>query len=359
MRNLRRSACAGTLCAGSSSALHALAFRRNLVDLLHGFALPLVALVLPWRLTFAVYRGLAHLPLFSVRVAMFLAGIRRTREVDPGAARHLAWRHRLYLLLETGDAALAQVRGPRWMRRHLMRIGDFPRGPDSYVAIFFHYGTGLWGIRAMAEHGRPARLVGRPIDSEGLRDRPFMRRYGEWRYDVAARAGRGPIIFWGGARKQIGAALATGQAVLGAVDVPPTETHSLSPVTLLGRPTHFTHGLVEIAAQAGVPLVVFCVGLSEDARERVLEVSAPIIAAGRPMVDVMQELATHLDRHIARDPAGWYLWGWLDAFFAPDAWSFANAVVAPATSPEPSCETGEREEDAQLDLPNSANPMAP
>lgn len=336
-----------------------MAFRRNLLDLLHGFALPLVALVLPWRLAFAVYRALAHLPLFSVRVAMFLAGIRRTREVDANAARHLAWRHRLYFLLETGDAALAQVRGLRWMRRHLKRVGDFPRGPDSYVAIFFHYGTGLWGVRAMAEHGRPARLVGRPIDREGLRDRPFMRRYGEWRYDVAAHAGRGPIIFWGGARKQIAAALATGQAVLGAVDVPPTETHLLSPVTLLGRPTHFTHGLVEIAAQAGVPLVVFCVGLSGDARERFLEVSDPIVAAGRPMAEVMQELAMHLDRYLARDPAGWYLWGWLDAFFAADAWSAAETVSAPESRPGHPSETGEREEPAQLDLPDSANPMAP
>ncbi len=336
-----------------------MAFRRNLVDLLHGFALPLVALVLPWRLAFAVYRWLANFPLFSVRVAMFLDGVRRTRTLDAEAARHLAWRHRLYFLLETGDAALAQVRGPRWMRRHLKRIGDFPHGPDSYVAIFFHYGTGMWGVRAMAEHGRPARLVGRPIDHEGLRNRPFMRRYGEWRYDVAARAGRGPIIFWGGARKQIAAALATGQAVLGAVDVPPTETHLLSPVTLLGRPTHFTHGLVEIAAQANVPLVVFCVGLSDDARERFLEVSDPIVAAGRPMAEVMQELATHLDRYLARDPAGWYLWGWLDAFFAVDAWSGESVVSPPGDKPAPSGDTAELEVDAQLDLPDSANPMAP
>ncbi len=359
MGGSRRLACAGTLCAVYLSAPQDLAFRRNLVDLLHGFALPLVALVLPWRLAFAVYRWLANFPLFSVRVAMFLEGVRRTRTLDAQAARHLAWRHRLYLLLETGDATLAQVRGPRWMSRYLKRTGDFPRGPDSYVAIFFHYGTGLWGIRAMAEHGRPARLVGRPIDREGLRNRPFMQRYGEWRYDVAARAGRGPIILWGGARKQIGAALASGQAVLGAVDVPPTETHSLSPVTLLGRPTHFTHGLVEIAAQANVPLVVFCVGLSEDARERVLEVSAPIVAAGRPLAEVMQELATHLDRHLARDPAGWYLWGWLDGFFAADAWSVASAAPASSESTAPPGDPGEREADAQLDLPDSANPMAP
>lgn len=294
---------------------HRVPVRRNLLDLLHGFALPLVAFVLPWPWAFATYRAMARLPLFSIRVSMMLEGIRRTRDLDEQSARDLAWRHRLYLLLEAGDAALAQTRSSRWMHRHLRRIGDFPLGPESYMAIFFHYGTGLWAVRAMSEHGRTARLVGRPIDTEGLRYRPFMRRYGEWRYQVAARAGRGPVIFWGGARKKIIAALASGQAVLGAVDVPPTETHSLSPVTLLGHQTHFTHGMVEIAANAGVPLVVYSVGLSTDARERVLEVSAPIIAAGRSMHEVMQELASHLDRHIARDPAGWYLWGWLDAFF--------------------------------------------
>ncbi|MEO6065858.1 MAG: hypothetical protein ABIP49_08795 [Lysobacterales bacterium] len=291
--------------------------RRNLLDLLHGFALPLVAFVLPWRLAFATYRLMAHLPLFSTRVAMMLEGIRRTRDLDEQSARALAWRHRLYFLLETGDAALAQMRGSRWMRRYLRRVGDFPRD-SNFVAVFFHFGTGLWGPHAMAEHGRPARLVGRPVDRDALRTRPFLRRYGEWRYAVAERAGRGPVIFWGGARKEIADALAAGQVVLGAVDVPPTETHSLSPVTLLGRPTHFTHGLVEIAARAQVPLVVFSVGLSEDARERVLEVSEPIAVTDRQLQEIMQELATHLDRLLERDPAGWYLWGWLDAFFAAD-----------------------------------------
>lgn len=309
--------------------------RRNLLDLLHGYALPLIAFVLPWRWAFACYRAMANLPLFSIRVAMMLQGMRRTREIDEETARHLAWRHRLYLLLEAADATLALVRGQRWMHRHIRRIGDFPTGPQAYMAIFFHYGTGLWGVRAMAEHGRAARLVGRPIDREGLRFRPFMRRYGEWRYQVAARAGRGPVIFWGGARRQIIAALARGEAVLGAVDVPPTETHSLSPVTFLGHPTHFTHGMVEIAANAGVPLVVYSVGLSADARERVLEVSAPITVAGRPMQEVMQELASYLDRDIARDPAGWYLWGWLDSFFPvgtfPDR---PGSATAAPVSPE-------------------------
>ncbi len=288
---------------------------RNLLDLLHGYAIPMVAFVLPWRAAFATYRALAHLPLFSTRVAMLLEGIGRTRDIDAATARRLAWRHRLYLLLEGADAVLAQTRSARWMHRHLQRIGDFPQGPESYMAIFFHYGTGLWGMRAMAEHGRPARLVGRPLDRESLRRRPFMRRYGEWRYQVAASSGRAPVIFWGGARKQIREALEAGQAVLGAVDVPPRETHSLTPVTLLGQETHFTHGMVEIAAKAGVPLVVYSVGLSEDARHRVLEISDPIVIAGREMQEVMQELASHLDRHIQRDPAGWYLWGWLDSYF--------------------------------------------
>jgi len=156
------------------------------------------------------------------------------------------------------------------------------------------------------------------------------------------------VIFWGGARKKIIAALSSGQAVLGAVDVPPTETHSLSPVTLLGHPTHFTHGMVEIAANAGVPLVVYSVGLSPDARERVLEVSSPIIAAGRPMHEVMQELASHLDRHIARDPAGWYLWGWLDAFFPIGTFAEHGSARASASGGAANTESAMEQEVSSL-----------
>lgn len=293
--------------------------RRNLLDIVHGFAIPMIAFLLPWRTAFAVYRQLARLPLFSQRVAMMLDGVRRVRALPPGEARALARRHRLYLLLETGDVAVAGSRGPGWMQQHLRRIGAFPgTQAGAYVAIFFHYGTGLWGMRAMSAEGRPAHMILRPVAAESVHGRPFLRRYGEWRTAVAERAGLAPVIFWGGARQKIRDALDRGDAVLGMIDVPPTETHSLSEVNLLGHPTQLTHGLVEIAAAAEVPVVVFFAGLSDDGRERVLEVSEPIKVAGRPLPEVMQQLTDHLDRRLQRDPACWYLWGWLDAFFGPD-----------------------------------------
>ncbi len=332
----------------SSSAV---SIRRNLLDILHGFALPMIAFALPWRWAFATYRALAHLPLYSTRVAMMLEGIGRTRRLDAEEARRLSWRHRLYLLLEAGDAALAQTRGSAWMRRHLRRVGDFPLGPEGYVGIFFHYGTGFWGMRAMAEHGRVVRLLGRTIDRGALRHRPFLLRHGEWRYAVAEKVGRGPMIMSGGARRQIAEALATGQALLGMVDVPPGETHTLSPVTLLGHPTHFSRGMVEMAAQSGVPLVVLSVGLSANARERVLEVSKPIVAAGRPTQHVMQELASHLDRHLARDPAGWYLWGWLDAFFAPG--TFVDPDNSATAGPEPTVDDADEKAEAAIEREDS------
>lgn len=293
--------------------------RRNLLDIVHGFAIPMIALLLPWRAAFAVYRQLACLPLFSQRVAMMIEGVRRVRTLQPAEERALTRRHRLYLLLETGDVAIAGSRGPGWMQRHLRQTGAFPGAKSGpYVAIFFHYGTGLWAMRAMTAQGRPAHMILRPVDLDSVRGRPFLRRYAQWRAAVAERAGLAPVIFWGGARQKIRNALDRGDAVLGMIDVPPTETHSLSDVRLLGHPTRLTHGLIEIAAAARVPVVVFFAGLSDDGRERVLEVSEPFDVAGRPLPEVMQQLTDHLDQRLQRDPACWYLWGWLDAFFGSD-----------------------------------------
>ncbi len=325
-----------------------MAIRRNLLDLLHGFALPFVAFALPWPMAFALYRGLARLPLYSARVAATVAGIGRTRNLDAPAIRTIERRHRLHLLLEAADAALVPTRGARWMRRHLRQTGEFPRH-GNFIAIFFHFGTGFFGLKTMTAPGRRARLLLRPIDDVGLSRRPFMRRYAQWRVQVAERVSGGPIIFLGGARREIEAALAAGEVIVGSIDIPPTETHSLTQVQLLGHGTWLPHGLIALATEHDVPLVVYSVGLSADARERLLEVDAPIRPAGRPLQVVMQEVAAQLDRRLAQDPAGWHFWGWLDAFFPQGTFESAETRMSSTASAEV--------EDGAKDLPDRTSDL--
>jgi lauroyl/myristoyl acyltransferase len=171
-------------------------------------------------------------------------------------------------------------------------------------------------MRHLGSSGYSARLVGRPIAEDALSGRPWQLRYARARYAAAAKAGRGPVIFWGGARARIREALASrGSAVLGAVDVPPTETHSLTDVNLLGQPTRFTHGLVQLAMEMQVPIVVFSMGLSADARRQLLRIDQPLDVGGQSIDALMQTLADRLTERVAGDPAAWSLWAWLGAFF--------------------------------------------
>jgi hypothetical protein len=289
---------------------------RQLRDLLECVIVPATIALLPFRWGLACARACAWLPLYGEYIAGFAEGAARLGFAPDAAA--LRRRRRLYVLLDHVDLYWNRWRDDAWVLRHVRTLGHWPEGDRPFVAVFFHWGFGLSAIRHLGASGRRASLVGRPIDADALAGRPWQLRYARARYAAAAEAGRAPVIFWGGAKAKIAEALAEPRhAVLGAVDVPPTETHSLTPVTLLGKPTRFTHGLVRLARERGVPLVVFSLGL--DATGPVLRIDPCIEPDGAPLEEVMQSLADRLAGRIADDPAAWSLWAWLDAFFPPAA----------------------------------------
>jgi hypothetical protein len=289
---------------------------RQLRDLIECVIVPAAIALLPFRWGLACARACAWLPLYGEYVAGFAEGAARLGYApDPAALRR---RRRLYVLLDHVDLYWNRWRDDAWFLRHVRTHGQWPVGDRPFVAVFFHWGFGLSAIRHLGASGRHASLVGRPIDPASLSHRPWQLRYARARYAAAAAAGRAPVIFWGGAKAKIAEALAQpGHVVLGAVDVPPTETHSLTPVTLLGQPTRFTHGLVRLARERAVPLVVFSLGL--DAQGPILRIDPCIEPDAAALEDVMQQLADRLAERIKDDPGAWSLWAWLDAFFPREA----------------------------------------
>lgn len=281
---------------------------------------------LPFRTGLAVARVLARLPgLYRGYTDGFAEGAARLGFARDRAA--LLRRRRLYVLMDHVDLYWNRLRDPAWVLGNIRVEGRWPQDTRPFVAIFFHWGYGLSAMRHLAASGHVARLVGRPIAEKQLAGRPWQLQYARRRYAAAAVAGRGPVIFWGGARARIREALRQpGTAVLGAVDVPPTETHSLTAVRLLGRATAFTHGLIDLAIEAGVPIVPFCMGLSADGRSQVLRIDSAIDTAAMDRERLLQHLADRLSALIIEDPAAWALWAWLEAFFP----ATADAPVAAA-----------------------------
>lgn len=289
---------------------------RQLRDLIECVIVPAAIALLPFRWGLACARACARLPLYGEFVVGFAEGAARLGFAPDVAA--LRRRRRLYVLLDHVDLYWTRWRSDRFVERSLRVVGDWPDDGRPFAVVFFHWGNGLCGIHHLRIRGFRASLIGRPVDESLHPGRPILRWYGRERYNASARSGGAPVIFWGGAKAKILEALRTPRrTVLGAIDVPPAETHSLTPVTLLGIPTQFTHGLVKLAREEGFRLVPMHLGLDADARARVLTIDAPIDPSAQPLEATMQQLADTASARITADPGAWWLWAWIGKFF-PD-----------------------------------------
>lgn len=293
-----------------------MAFRHHLRDAVECVLLPATIALLPRRLLLPAARCVARIPwLYRQYTVGFAEGAARHGvEVDRAA---LLVRRRLYVLFDHVDIYRSRWRSDRAILEELAVEGEWPNDGQPFVVVFFHWGTGLLGIRHLAISGFRASLIGRPVAEDQLKPFPIARWYAHARYRAAARNGRADVIFWGGARAKIVDFLREPRhVVLGAIDVPPTETHSLTSVRLLGRPTAFTHGLVALARERGWRLVPMHLGLDPSAGRRVLWIDPPIDPSAQALEVTMQRLADLIDRRIRSDPAAWWLWAWVDQFFA-------------------------------------------
>ncbi len=292
-----------------------MSWSTQLRDAIECVLVPATVALLPFRAGLALARALARIPsLYRRHAEGFAEGAARLGFApDPQA---LLRRRRLYVLLDHVDLFWTRWHGDRWIARHLRIEGDWPADGKPFVVVFFHWGNGLFGIRHLAIRGFRASLIGRPVAEEQLKPFPIALWYARARYAASAANGRAEVIYWGGAKARITEALRDPlRTVLGAIDVPPTETHSLTPVNLLGRPTQFTHGLVKLAREQGWRLVPMHLGLDPAARARVLRIDAPIDPAAAPLEHTMQRLADLVGERIAADPAAWWLWAWVGKFF--------------------------------------------
>jgi hypothetical protein len=298
--------------------------RIQLRDTIECWLFPALTACLPWRAGFALLRLLSRLPLYDERIAPALRSAQSLGLVsDPGAFRR---RQRLYLLLEHTDLFLSLTRGRRWFARHVRVHGSWPAAGQRYSAVFFHYGTGLWAMRNLAEAAGAAHFLSGPLDFAAERARPLRRAYARLRLREVARVGRAPVIQTGGSAKRLREILERGPGVVVVGgDVPPGATHGTASVRWFGRSAALAQGLAQLAQATGAPLVVFSEQL--EGRERTLRIDAPleVTAIGA----AMQALADGLVARVRADPAAWHFWPQLDDYFRA-----AHAPAGGGASPE-------------------------
>ena len=273
---------------------------RDTLD--HGW-LPACIAMLPWPLAAAALRAASRLPLLSEEVgaateAAARAGFRGDRAAFERRAR-------FYRLLDRVDLFLSRSRGNAWMRRHYSVHGRWPPSDEPFVAVFFHYGTGLWTLRDLAHHVGRARFVSAQLRAAAPPDRPVRRLYARWRTHEVERVTRAPVIWCGGARARIDGMLrARDGALVAAGDVPDARAGG-GAITMFGRPWRVAHGALELALSAGASVVVFSEQIDASCRRRSLVIDPPI--AG-PLDEVLRQLGSKLEARVRADPAAWHFW---------------------------------------------------
>ena len=287
-----------------------MSLRIHLRDTIECWLFPALTACLPWRAGFALLRLLSRLPLYDERIAPALRSAQSLGLApDPRAFRR---RQRLYLLLEHADLFLSLTRGRRWFERHVRVHGAWPAPGTRYSAVFFHYGTGLWSMRNLAEAAGAAHFLSGPLDFAAERARPLRRAYARLRLREVARAGRAPVIQTGGSAKRLKEVLVQGPgAIVVGGDVPPGATHGTAEVRLFERAAALAQGLAQIAHATGTSLVVFSEQI--EGRERTLRIDPPLEV--RDVGAAVQQLAERLEARVRADPAAWHFWPQLPDYF--------------------------------------------
>jgi hypothetical protein len=268
------------------------------------FAVPGLPAVLPWRWAWAFYRTMSRFPLLLPAQMSARADI--AVQALPGTDRaRLRRRMRFLQLLDFADLYLARrAQLTALPGGHFTVEGEWPSGP--FLAVSFHYGTGMWMLRDLLRKGRRTTVVAAPFEPGDFKGRRVYLGYGRARHREMERSAGASAAYRPGVREKLVKALAEGNVVMSLLDLPPRLVPANQcAVTLLGQPASLPAGVFQLAAALNVPVVPFWIEINARGVRKL------VIEPAREPQDVAANLAHFaalLDALIRRDPAAWHFW---------------------------------------------------
>ncbi len=291
------------------------ALRVQARDLLQLWLLPGLALLLPWRCCFALYRRLARWTwLYRAEVEAALQGA-QLRGWLPPDARQWAVERRLVTLVDHADFFLSCTRGRRWLRRHVEVRGRWPQPDHPAILCTFHWGCGTWGLRHARLSGLQVHALAAGWDSSAFRGRPLLLAYGRRRLAMVERELGQPTLDTAAPLRDLLKCLDARHQVMAVVDVPADEVSASCEVQLLDAPVQMPRALLRLALQRRLPVVVFLCGIDLASGRRWIDIrtlpphdSLPALAA---------DLFGRLDAAIRAQPTLWHFWSQAARFWRP------------------------------------------
>ena len=269
---------------------------------------PFAVAIFPYRVGIVLARIVARfLPLYAP--AAHDAG-RAFRSVVGNAELH-EWRceYRFQQLVDHADLFWTLTRSRAFIDRRLRGAPALAPADHPLMVLSFHYGQGMWLMRWLAAAGRPPRFVSIRLTREHAGS-AIAYAYARLRNRTVVKLTGVPLIFTGGARREINSALREGTTVFGLVDVPLADPGSHPPnATLLGHPVVLPSGLLE-SATPGTRALIVTARVGDDGMR---EVEAREVDAQSLTVS---ELGDELSTRLAQAPAAWHFWHLWPLFLA-------------------------------------------
>lgn len=283
---------------------------RDAVELV---LLPGLAACLPWRVCFAIFKRLARWR-WLYRHACEDA-LRQARELGWAGAdeTHWLWVRRLITLVDHADHYLGLWRGDGWMKKHLDVQGDWPAHSRGVMLLTFHWGAGFWGLRHAAAHGLQPHALVASLDTQAYRGRTVMSIYARSRNAHVARILGSPTIDVAQHLKRVIRALRENHSLLGVMDVPADEVKSSMPISLLGMQARVPRGLLRLAVDQQVPVVIYITGINTHTGQRFLRVKQ--LGISTDVDGLAMQVFNELEQIIAEDAPAWHFWGIANRLF--------------------------------------------
>jgi len=298
--------------------------RSELHTLIALILLPAMLGVLPWPVGFRVARQLSRWQwLYAAEWRAALDQAQHWVEIsDPSGWAH---RYRFTRLVDHLDYLRSRLLSRATILRQIDVLTPWPEVAGTAMGGFFHWGANFPFVHALRARGVDSCVLAGRVSTRGMGGAWLGFLYGHIRLRELARVSGGPLIYAPRTVQQSLDALQAGRWVIGTPDVPPSETRMSVPVQLFGRTGYMPEGLLLIARKAGVPVVIFTLGLDFDTGRRDLRIFGPFDANDPGL---MQRIADTWEGLIREKSWGFTLWPAMPAFFATPAGGADTQVLA-------------------------------
>lgn len=286
-------------------------WRTQCRDLLELFVLPSIAALLPWRVSFAIYKLLAKLPsLYKSSNDASLSWVKQSfPQLDE---KHWCYQRRLTTLVDHADWMLSLTRSDHWIQKHVKAQGQWPDGHTPQLICTFHWGAGMWTLTAMRKAGLRVNALAASLDPRHFVGRPILHWYARSRTAQVVKALGRPTIDVSASMRPVLKAIQRQESLLGVIDVPSDNFESSMQIDLLGHKAHVPLGLLRLGVEKQLPVTLFMAGLNLETGQRQWMIHN--LGIFKDLQVLTSTAFLYLEQGITATPSAWHLWSEMPRF---------------------------------------------